>query len=102
MSATGNFCSGFDVELSEADFVPVEIGETEQYGLGVNRVCYGRLRKSDGKRGPWVSNAMLGVDNRLNRFHIETSGRLSSISSGGYSDGCAYIMSSLSLQEVLT
>lgn len=38
MSATGNFCTGFDVELSAADFVPVVVVETEQYGLDVNRV----------------------------------------------------------------
>ncbi|KAL2037551.1 hypothetical protein N7G274_009663 [Stereocaulon virgatum] len=44
MSATGNFCTAFDVELGAKDFIPVKQDGTEQHGLGVNRVCGGTFR----------------------------------------------------------
>jgi hypothetical protein len=44
MSATGSFCTAFAVELGAGDFIPVVDDGTEQYGLGVNRVCGGTFR----------------------------------------------------------
>ena len=44
MSATGNYCTAFAGGLGAEDFISVANDGTEQYGLGVNRVCGGTFR----------------------------------------------------------